>query len=81
MRSERWQGVTMKVINQFHQDSLNQKRKAKVVEQRATQQKKRAKEEEATAAASAQVRKKRYVRMGMEEKRNAKRAKTSSGDD
>ena len=42
---------------------------------------KRAKEDEATAAASAKVRKKRYVRMGMDEKRATKRAKTSGGDD
>ena len=59
------------------------KRKTKQAEQRVTQAKKRTREEKATAEATAQVRKKRYVRMGMDEKRNAKQARKGggSGDD
>ena len=79
--AERKQAEMMHRLHAMY-NAKEKKRKAKVSEQRSKEHAKRQKEEAATAAASAQVRKKRYVRMGMEEKRNAKRAKTAgAGDD
>ena len=75
---EKKEAAMMHRLHTMYKDK-EQKRKAKVGEQRAAQAKKRAKEDAEKEAASAKVRKKRYVRMGMEEKRQAKRAKTGGG--
>jgi len=81
---EKKEAAMMHRLSTMYKDK-QEKRKTKQTEQRATQAKKRTREEKATAEATAQVRKKRYVRMGMDEKRNAKQARTKgaggSGDD
>merc|ERR1711865_258480 len=75
---ERKEAQMMHRLHAMYQDNEKTKRKAST-EQRATQQRKRVKEEAATAAASALMRKKRYVRMGMDA-RNASRSKQSLDD-
>jgi len=73
---ERKETEMMHRLHAMYQDN-RKKRKANATEQRTTQTRKRAKEEASVAKASALVRKRRYVRVGMDEKRSAKRSKRS----